>query len=238
MGSPVKYAPAVLAAALLVAGCSSDNKDLPDLGPSITMSPPAANAGVPDSAKLMSALLTESELPVGFGALADPSIGPSAAQPSPTKASTNTDPPECAAVLEPIADVSPGATGRALGRFQGTDFSSIDIDAASYSPSTVADAFAHVQDVFAKCTEYSDKDGDGVKISFTLARLDRPKSGDSSVSIRLQTESEGVTLTSDVVVMVVGTTIVQFAATGTSPIAPQVLTDLVDKQATKIRDIK
>jgi hypothetical protein len=242
MGTPVRLAPAVIATALLATplsatACGSDNP-LPDLGEPVTVTPPPAAAPIPDDAKLTAALLSAQQLPAGFGALADPSeLGLPSDAPAAQEDSSTTDPAECAAVLAPVAEVSTGSQSRALARFQGLDFTSIDIDAASYPHAELSGAFAHLQDLFAKCTEYSGKDAEDIEVSYRLGQLDFPPTGDASVAVRLLTESEGVTLTTDVVVMVIGTTIVQFTATGPEPIDKKVFNELVAKQAEQIRSI-
>lgn len=237
MGQPMRLAPVFLATTLLLTACGSDDS-LPDLGEVVTVSAPPASAPVPDADQLTAAILSAGQLPAGFGALVDSSeLGNPADAGTEPADTSSTDPAECAAVLAPVAELSPGSRARALSRFQGFDFTSIDIDAASYAPSDVPAAFAHMQELFAQCTEYTGTDGEGIEVSYRLGALDFAPTGDASMAVRLLTESEGITLTTDVVVMVIGTTIVQFTATGPEPIDKKVFSELVGKQADQVRAI-
>ncbi|KAA0023204.1 hypothetical protein FOY51_11840 [Antrihabitans cavernicola] len=223
--------------------CSSSPDKPTDAAPSAPLKPSVSAPATPsapaitDSTKLAAALLAARDLPAGFNPIADPTQDPSAPSgPDADKPDkSHTDPAQCAAVLSPISDQQGGSAAHAVSRFTGPNFSSIDIDAASYPSTGAAGAFAHVQDLFGSCLSYSGTDADGIHVDYKLAGNDQPAAGDASVSIRATTTSEGLTLISDVVVAVVGSTVVQISATGQQPIDPKVLTDVTVKQVDRLR---
>ncbi|MFD4368794.1 sensor domain-containing protein [Rhodococcus sp. NPDC058521] len=236
---------AVIAVAALtaLAGCSSssgseDNApEMDALGPSVTVpSNDSAAPGLGDEA-LRPLLLTAAELPVGFVPLPDPEqdLGlPPADDTSETDKSA-TDPRECAAVLAPVAQQSAGAVGSASSMFSGPNFSSFDQDIASYGDNeATARAFETVQDTLSRCGEYTGTDVDGIDITYRLGARDQEPVGDASVAFRLVTSSEGLTLTSDVVIAVVGNNIVQMAAAGQTEIDPGVFADTTKKAVEKV----
>lgn len=228
---------ALLAVAPALGACGSDDPDAA-LPPVTTVAAPGATATTAvDQAGLPHALLGVGDLPAGFAALPDPvaDLGlPAAAQDSESDRSS-TDPQKCSGVLAPIADQVPGATARGVARFTGPDFSSIDTDAAAYAESGAAQVFTTVQDTLAACRDYSGTDADGVAVHYRLGGLDQPAVGDASVAVRLETSSEGFTMTSDTVIAVVGAAVVQVTATGQQPIEPAVLTDLARTAVDKLR---
>ena len=237
---------AAATAALLAAGalvsCSADHDTAfapASLGPTVTAPPTPTGAVITDSSTLQAALLTAPGLPPGFAAMADAApplerTGPTAAPP-PNR--SHTDPAECAGVLAPL-DQHKGSASHGVARYGGPDFSGIDIDAASYPESGAAQTFAAVQTLFRRCGHYSGTDADGVHVDYRLGALDQPAVGDASTSVRLTTTSDGFTLTSDVVVAVVGSTVVQVAATGQRPIDPKVLTGLATLQVDRLRTVR
>lgn len=232
----------VLAASVTACGGDDSNTAAPTpsgppLKPSVTAPPTASAPPISDAVKLSASLLAAPDLPAGFVPIADPGqdpaepAGPDADKPDKSR----TEPKECAAVLSPVSDQQAGSVSRAESRFTGPDFSSIDIDAASYPAPGGGGAFARVQDLFGLCRSYSGTDADGISVQYALSSIDQPAAGDASVAVRATTTSEGLSLTSDVVVAVVGSTVVQISATGQQPIDPAVLTSVVSKQVDRLR---
>lgn len=226
----------------MIVACSSDKLDTPGLaalGPIVTAPALAQGEPVLDPETLQAAILGTADLPVGFVPLADPTqdlgLLPAAEPTEPAR--SRTTPPACAAVLSPIADVAPGSVAGALSRFGGPDFTSIDIDVASYPDLAAAQAFTRVQELFGQCLHFTGSDLDGVDIDYHIGGLDQAQVGDASVAFRVLTGSDGVTLTTDVVVAVVGSTVVQVAATGQLPIDSKVLTDIVKRQVDRLRAV-
>lgn len=223
-----------------ITACTADKPDAPalePLGPSVTAPPIASGATTIDPGRLRSAILGTADLPAGFAPIADPTedLGLAPA-PGPTESSrSRTQPAACAAVLEPIAEQQSGSTAHALGRFGGPDYTSIDIDAATYPEPAVAQAFSRVQDVIGQCLSFTGTDFDGVAVDSRIGGLDQPPAGDASTAFRVVTDSDGVTLTSDVVIAVVGSTVVQIAATGQRAIDAAVLTDIAKRQVDRLR---
>lgn len=229
-----------VAALLAAAGCSSPGVDeashLNPIGPTVTISP-NVTAGPPlDNAALRARLLTPADLPVGFVQAPSPEdLGLPPADATSATDKSNTEPQRCADVLAPIADQTSGIVGSAAVTFTGPNFSSIDQDVATYSdPEAIARAFASVQDTLGQCTEYRGTDVDGVEVTYALGGRDQRPAGDASTAFRLVTTSEGFTLTSDLVVVAVGNSLVQLVATGQTPIDPGVFADLTD---TAVRDL-
>ncbi|WP_306359411.1 hypothetical protein [Nocardia sp. CC227C] len=226
---------AVLAAAvagLAVSACGSDDSDpaLPALGP--TVSPPSipSDAPVPDAAALRADLLGVDRLPAGFAALPDP-------EPDESAAFGDTDPPQCAKVLAPIADQTPGAVSRAAASFGGPNFTSVDIDAAAYANNAAAQAFSDAQALLRECVRYSAADSGDADVHFRVGGLDQPAAGDASTAFRVDTTSEGLTLYSAVSVTLVGTTVVQVALSGPEEPDPRRLGELTAAQVNAIRGI-
>lgn len=225
-----------------ITSCSSSKNDSSApaaLGPSVTAPAKPSGPAVTDSAVLQRALLAIADLPAGFGVIGDaapPLQQGSDTPPTPAPDKSHTDPAQCSGVLAQISDQQKGAAAHAVARYGGADFASIDIDAASYQAEGAAHAFATVQSLFARCGKYSGTDADGVHVDYRLERLDQPPTGDASTAVRLRTSSEGFTLTSDVVIAVVGSSIFQLSATAQQPMDPQSLSALASKQADKLRN--
>ncbi|CCQ16192.1 putative uncharacterized protein [Rhodococcus sp. AW25M09] len=221
------------------AGCSSDApSSTPAVVPTAVAAPdPLRGAAVTDDDVLGAAMLGPSELPNGFTSIPDPvrdlGLDPAPGYDSPDK--SGTDPAECAAVLAPVSEQLDGAASTAVARFSGPDFSSIDEDAASYSGTGAADAFASVQQAWVGCTEFSGTDADGVGVEYELAGREQPQIGDASVSVRLTTSSEGFTLISDVVVAVVDSTVMQIVVSDRSGLEPETVTAVAEAAAERIR---
>lgn len=230
---------AVAATVCAVAACGSDDTSsapaLASLGPAVAAPQPPTAPPVTDGNALRAALLTAGDLPTGFAPLVDPTqdLGLPPAPESDEPDKSRTDPPACSLVLAPVADQQKGAAAQAVSRFGGPNFASIDIDAASYQD--VATAFAKVQERFGQCTKYSGTDADGVAVDYRLGGREQSGVGDASTSVRVVTDSSGITLTSDVVVAVVGSTVIQVSATGTDPVDPNVLTGVAVKQVDRLR---
>ncbi|MFC4602130.1 sensor domain-containing protein [Rhodococcus kronopolitis] len=245
MGHPVTRSAGVLAltaTAALLAGCASSDEPtgapLPPLPTAVTAPANPGATPITDQHRLQSALLTTAQLPAGFVALPDPvrDLGlPPAADDQPTADRSSTDPQVCASVLREVADQSPGAATRAAARFGGPDFASIDTDAASFAGDGAARAFETVQQTLAACGQYRGTDADGVAVTYRLGGLDQPAVGDASIAVRLQTTSDGLTMTSDAVYAVVGSTVVQVVASGQEPIEPAVLTGLAADAVDRLR---
>ncbi|WP_246098028.1 sensor domain-containing protein [Rhodococcus spelaei] len=200
--------------------------------------PATPNAGpVADAARLQAALLTAADLPAGFVALPDPvrdlGLPPATAAAGADKSSTT--PQACAEVLREVADQSPGSLTRAAVRFGGPSFTSIDTDAASFPATGASQAFTRIQSTLTQCTEYRGTDADGVQVGYRLGGLDQSKVGDASTAVRLTTASDGVTMTSDVVIAMVGSTVLQVVASGQQPVEPEVLTGLASTAVDRIR---
>ncbi len=226
----------VLSCAVLAA-CGSAAEHAAPPPPAFDVTAPAVATGPPigDPAALRAKLLTTAELPSGFTVLPDPEddLGLPPAPGGSGKASTQ--PPACAAVLEPVGAQHPGALAQAVRRFEGPDFASVDIDAASYSANSAAVAFSRVRDVLRGCLSYHGTDADGTGVRHRISGLEQPPAGDASLAVRLFSDSDGLSLTSDIVVFVVGATVVQLTASAPTPIEPAVLTDLVEAQAERLR---
>ncbi|EKT80219.1 hypothetical protein WSS_A23173 [Rhodococcus opacus M213] len=233
-----------LFAVLALSACSSsasgdagDTASLAPLGPVVTAAPDAAGTPFADQVALKAALLDVGDLPVGFTPAPDPEddLGLPPASESADSDKSSTDPAECGAVLSPVADQRAGAVASASDWFTGPEFATIDQDAASYGTGADASqAFAAVQDRLAGCTEYTGTDADGVQVQYRVGGREQQPAGDASMAFRLVTTSEGVSLVSDVVVVVVGSTVTQLVATGQDPIDAGVFDDLTSTAVSKL----
>lgn len=205
-----------------------------DLGPAVTAPAEPAAGPVTDPDALHAALLTADDLPIGFVAL--PGVdrqdadadGAGVTQPT-------TNPTRCANVLDTIARQARGSSADAESNFSGPDFTSIDIDAASFPENGAAEAFSTVQATLRECTAYTGTDGDEIAVDYRIEPLAMPTVGDASTAIRLVTTSDGFSLLSDAVVAVVDSTVVQVVATGPEPIDRGVLEALARSSAERIR---
>ncbi|MFC9833496.1 sensor domain-containing protein [Rhodococcus sp. NPDC127530] len=231
-------------AVLALSACSSNasgdadaTASLAPLGPVVTAAPGSAGTPFADQAALKAALLDVGDLPVGFTPVPDPEddLGLPPASESTDSDKSSTNPAECGTVLSPVTDQPAGAVASASGWFTGPDFATIDQDAASYGTGADASqAFAAVQDRLTGCTEYTGTDADGVQVQYRVGGREQQPAGDASVAFRLVTTSEGVSLVSDVVVVVVGSTVTQLVATGQDPIDAGVFDDLTSTAVTKL----
>ncbi|MDI9950091.1 sensor domain-containing protein [Rhodococcus sp. IEGM 1305] len=228
---------ALSACSSTASGDSGAGASLAPLGPVVTVAPDAAGTPFTDRGALKAALLDVGDLPVGFTPVPDPEddLGLPPASGSADSDKSSTDPAECGAVLSPVADQRAGAVASASGWFTGPGFATIDQDAASYGTGADASAaFAAVQDRLVGCTEYTGTDADGVQVQYRVGGREQQPAGDASVAFRLVTTSEGVSLVSDVVVVVVGSTVTQLVATGQDPIDAGVLGDLTATAVAKL----
>ncbi|QSE78656.1 sensor domain-containing protein [Rhodococcus koreensis] len=233
-----------LLAVLALSACSSnasgdagDATALEPLGPVVTAAQDAAGTSFADQAALKAALLDVGDLPVGFTPVPDPEddLGLPPASESADSDKSSTDPADCGAVLSPVADQRAGAAASASGWFTGPGFATIDQDAASYATGADASqAFAAVQERLPGCTQYSGTDADGVQVQYRIGGREQQPAGDASTAFRLVTTSEGVSLVSDVVVVVVGSTVTQLVATGQDPIDAGVMNDLTSTAVAKL----
>ncbi|RDI49829.1 sensor domain-containing protein [Nocardia mexicana] len=230
----MRRAGALLAgAALCAAGCGSQQEDsLPGLGAAVTPSAVTAPA-VTDSAALQAKMLGTTDLPPGYTRLDDGSPGNGVAAPDRSR----TDPAQCSKVLGAVAEQVPGASARAAVNYTTPDFSSIDIDAASYPENGAAQAFSNVQQLLRRCTGYSGTDADGVAVDYRVGGLEQPRLGDSSTAFQLHTSSQGMSLYSGAAVVLVGSTVVQVAQTAPQPIDPAALSDLTAKQVQRLQGV-
>ncbi|WP_415976796.1 hypothetical protein [Rhodococcus sp. 077-4] len=235
---------AVFALALVgvtAAGCSADEPaQTPVPVPSAVAAPdPLRGAPISDSGVLAAAMLGLGDLPGGFSSIPDPvqdlGLDPAPEYDAPDKSST--DPAECASVLAPISEQRDGAVASAVARFSGPNFSSIDEDAASYSGTGTAEAFAAIQQAWARCTTFSGTDADGVKVDYAVAGREQSPIGDASTSVRVTTGSAGFTLVSDVVVAVVDSTVAQIVVSDQSGLEPETVTAVAEKAVERIRSV-
>ncbi|MGU3434123.1 hypothetical protein ACNHUS_14015 [Actinomycetes bacterium M1A6_2h] len=216
--------------AAVISGCGSQDAPTPEVGSGLpalgapVTAPSPTSAPITDSGVLTAAMITVGDLPTGYVSLelppadlADPTTG--AEQPD----ESSTDPAECAAVLAPVSSQSVGATATAAVAYSGPDFASIDEDAASYSGGGSAATFAAMQNTLRRCGTFSGTDADGVRVDYRVGALDAPRVGDASSGARVEITSDGLTLTSDLVIVVVGSTVVQLTATAQEPMESDVL---------------
>ncbi|MEC3920045.1 hypothetical protein [Nocardia sp. CDC160] len=231
MGSVTRLALLAGALALTVTACG--NKDsappLPSLGPTVTPKTPGTAAPALDQYTLRSDLLDVSQLPAGFTALDDPPPGNTGG------AGAKTDPAPCAKVLAEIGTQAPGAVAQVAAQFAGSNFASVDIDAASYANGGAAQAFSTAQGLLAGCTKYSGKDADNTKVDFRLGGLNQPQAGDGSTSFQVRTTSDGMTLYTDVTIVLVGSTVVQIAYSDSKEPDPQQLSAMTAAQVRKLQ---
>ncbi|GAB2672701.1 hypothetical protein [Nocardia goodfellowii] len=220
---------------LALTGCSADTPEnkpvLPAFGP-IVAAAPAGGEPITDSDVLLARLLDPADLPSGFtpsGASrsADLPLG----DPPPTK------PAGCEQVMTPIGEQRPEARAWNFIGYNGPNFSSIDIDAASYPSDQLGPAFAAVQQTLRGCTVYSGADADETAIEFQLGALEQPAAGDAAASYQLRTVSDGITLMTLVSVVQVGNTLAQIAVTAPDAVDPGVLTAVTAAQVRRLRGV-
>ncbi|MFE3546681.1 hypothetical protein ACFXK0_27280 [Nocardia sp. NPDC059177] len=224
----VSAAASACAALTGVAACGSD--DAPAAFPPAATAAPGSGTPVRDSAKLSAALLAAPDLPGAFAAVPprddtdDTAVPPAAL----------TDPADCARLLTPIATQWPGSAASASVQFAGPSFATIDIDAASYLDTALAQAFDALQAQVRRCATYTGDDA-GVHIDYRTAPLAQPPAGDASSAFTLTATSDGLTLTSATSLVQVGNTLVQVVVTAPEEVDPGVLTDLTAAQVRKLR---
>ncbi|WP_216909873.1 sensor domain-containing protein [Nocardia noduli] len=229
---------AVLLAAMstaLLAGCGSDSTDddgpaLPALGP-IVAAAPATGPPITEVVVLGQLLLGPEDLPSGMEQVPESALGLSGSGGAATR------PAECAEVLQPLARQRPDALTRYAVGFNGPNFSSIDIDAATFPNDKLSGAFDEVQQTLRKCTSYSGTDADQAAIDYRLGGLEQPAAGDASTSFQLRLTSEGFTLVSLVSLVQVGNTLTQVSVTAPESVDPGVLTDLTAAQVRSLKQV-
>ncbi|MEV6280590.1 hypothetical protein [Nocardia sp. NPDC051832] len=219
-----------------LAACSTEGPDddksaLPAFGP-VTAAAPAGGAPITDSEVLLARLLDPADLPAGFtpsgmSRSADLPLG----DPPPTR------PAGCEKVMTPIGEQRPEAPAWNFIGYNGPNFSSIDIDAASYPADQLGPAFAAVQQTLRGCTSYSGTDADKTTIDFRLGSLEQPAAGDAATSFQLRTTSAGVTLLTLVSLVQVGNTLTQVAVTAPDAVDPGVLTAVTAAQVRRLRGV-
>lgn len=231
MGSLTRLTMLAGALALTVTACG--NKDsappLPSLGSTVQPSQAPGGATALDQCTLRSDLLDVSQMPAGFTALDDPPPGSSGG------AGAKTDPAPCAKILATIATQAPGSAAQAAAQFAGQNFASVDIDAASYANGGAVQAFSTVQSLLQGCTKYSGRDADNTKVEFRLGGLNQPQAGDGSTAFQVRTTSDGLTLYTDVSIVLVGSTVVQIALSDSKEPDPQQLSAMTAAQVRKLR---
>ena len=243
-------ATALAAIALTASAACSTSGEATDAPPAAAgLTPLSATATAPqptsapfaDSASLAAAMITVSDLPLGYTVLdlppadSDPNAGDSSEDRS------GTDPAACAGVLASVASQYPGSVADASVTFSGPDFSSVDQDAASYPAGGAPMAFEAVQNTLRDCGSFSGTDAVGVHVDYAVGALpddDSAGVGDASVTFTVRTTSEGLTLVSDAVVAVVGSTVVQLVATGQDSADPVLLHDLADTAVDRLRGVQ
>lgn len=220
---------------LVVAGCGSQEPapagkaDLPALGPVVAAAPVTA-APETDSARLRERLLGDTDLPADFTALPPAAeTGGGAAGGSPT------NPAECVKVLAPLGAQRSGALARASTHYAGPNFSSIDIDAASYPADTVGAAFSEVQEILRRCAHYASADGSDIPVDYRVGGLAQPPAGDASAPFQVRTTSDDLTLGSSVAIVQVGSTLAQVAVTAPESVDPGVLSALTAAQVRRLQ---
>ncbi|MFF3224411.1 hypothetical protein ACFYV7_16580 [Nocardia suismassiliense] len=220
----------------LVAACGSsksaapETPDLPPLGP-VTAAAPVTGAPIADADRLRDQLLTSKNLPPNFTALPARAEAPAGVQGSPT------DPAECAKVLTPLGAQRPGALAQASIQYAGPNFSSIDIDAASFPNATLASAFSDVQALLRRCAHYSGADTTDIAVDYRIGGFPSPQGGDAVTAFQVRTSSDGLTLHSAVAIVQVGSTLAQVAVTAPEPVEPGVLSDLTAAQVRRLQGV-
>ncbi|WP_239476509.1 hypothetical protein [Nocardia arizonensis] len=227
---------ALLAAvsAAVLSGCGSsdttaaDAAGLPPLGP-VVAAAPTTGAPITEATTLRERLLDDGDLPAGMvqAAASDPASSATAGQ-------AHTEPAECGRILQPLARQRPDASTRSAVAFNGPNFSSIDIDAATYSNDKLPSAFADFQSVLRRCGKYSGTDADETSIDYRLGGLAQPSVGDASTAYQLRLTSEGFTLVSLVGLVQVGNTLVQVSVTAPESVDPGVLEDVTAAQVRRL----
>ncbi|MGY2012055.1 hypothetical protein ACW9HJ_34120 [Nocardia gipuzkoensis] len=234
---PARGLLAALAPLVVVAGCGSQDHaaagppDLPALGP-VVASAPVTTGPETDSARLRDRLLGDADLPAGFTALPPPADAEGGAI-----GAAPTNPAECGKVLAPIGTQRTGALAQASTQFAGPNFSSIDIDAASYSPDTVGAAFSDVQEILRRCAHYASADDSDIPVVYRIGGLDQPPAGDAGAPFQVRTTSDDLTLGSSVTIVQVGSTLVQVAVTAPESVDPGVLSALTAAQVRRLRGV-
>ncbi|WP_405162306.1 hypothetical protein OG203_39405 [Nocardia sp. NBC_01499] len=226
----------VAATTALVAACGSPKSaapaapELPPLGP-VAAAAPVTGSPIADADRLHDQLLTNTNLPPNFTLLPARAETPADAQGSPT------DPAECVKVLTPLGEQLPGALTKSSVQYSGPNFSSIDIDAASYRDDAVAPAFSDVQATLRRCAHYSGTDATGIHVDYRVGGLAQPKAGDALAAFQVRTTSEGLTLNSSVAIVQVGNTLAQVAVTAPESVDAGVLSDLTAAQVRRLQGV-
>ncbi|WP_431950194.1 hypothetical protein [Nocardia lijiangensis] len=238
MGGVRRALLSAVAGAVVVAGCGAEEEKqssvpaLQPLGP-VVAAAPVTGSPTTDPDELTRRLLGPADLP-GMTPVPD-SRGPGQAEPAGPTAETR--PAQCARVLLPLAVQGTDPLTWNTVAYNGPNFSSIDIDAASYSPEKLAAAFSTVQQTLRECTEYSGNDADGTAIEYRLGGLSQPPVGDASTAFELRTSSAGFTLISLVSIVQVGSVLAQVTITAPESVEPAALTDLTADQVARLRGV-
>ncbi|MEU2123743.1 hypothetical protein [Nocardia niwae] len=228
---------AAIAPLVVAIGCGSGDRaasgppELPPLGPVVTAAPVATGPET-DAAGLRQRLLSDTDLPAGFTALPSPAdTGAGATGSSPT------NPAECVKVLAPLGAQYPGASAQASTQYAGPNFSSIDIDAASYPPGAVAAAFTQAQDLLRRCAHYTSVDGSDIAVDYRIGGLVQPPVGDAAAPFQVRSTSDDLSLGSSVAIVQVGSTLVQVAVTAPETVDPEVLGALTAAQVRRLQGV-
>ena len=220
---------------------SSPEAPTVELSAFVPVETPAATTGsgpITDNALLAGRMISIADLPPGYTGYDLPPLDPSSPGAS-AEDRSSTDPAECAAVLAPVATQLPGVISSASVTYGGPDFSSIDQDTASYDGPGALTAFRTVQESLTRCATFSGTDADGVRVDYRVGAstllTDAPTIGDASVAVRLAVTSDGVSLTTDAVLTLVGSTVSQLVATGTEPVNADLVRQLARTSADRLR---
>ncbi|MEU7768450.1 hypothetical protein AB0B25_25525 [Nocardia sp. NPDC049190] len=230
-----------VASTALVSGCGSaqpDTPELPELPPLGSVLVAAAVTAAPesDSNRLRGLLLDEANLPPNFTALPPRADLPQGVTASASGASP-TNPAECAVLLTPLGAQRHDALAQASIHYAGPSFSSIDIDAASYSGEALADAFSEAQAIVRRCARYSGADDSDTRVDYRVGGLAQPPAGDASTAFQVRTSSDGLILGSSVAIVQVGSTLAQVAVTAPESVDPGVLSALTAAQVRRLRGV-
>ncbi|MGW4847419.1 hypothetical protein [Nocardia brasiliensis] len=207
----------VAATAAVSAACGPPNPgmpELPELPPlgAITAAAPVVGEPIANSDTLRNQLLTLADMPPNF-TVQRPAALEAPANPSPSPVES-VDPPECAAVSNPLGVQRPGALARAAVHYMGRSYTDIYIDAASYPNDAVAAAFSEVQALLRRCTHYVGQHvgarGTDIADDYRVGGLAQPPAGDASVAFQaVYSNSNGSQSRYSAAIVQVGSTLMQ-----------------------------
>lgn len=235
-GRTIAFAAAVITAVALLTGCGSsegtdsetDRVELGALG-EIVPAAPVTDPPFTDADTLALRLLGEDDLPDGMVAAYDPTDESS----QPASVPAPTTPAGCGKVLMALGFQRPEALTWTAVAYNGPEFASIDIDAASYAD--VGAALRAVQETVHNCTEYFGEDSEDTRIDYRLGALDQPPAGDASTSFQLRMTSADAGLVAQATLVQVGATLAQISVTAPEASDPALLAELTAAQVRALR---